>query len=70
LERSIGPEYGALADLLGEVRPLMKERIPTEEARNAAMDEMFEQGILRLLRQGEREEALEVAKRCICSSSD
>ncbi|MBW3624584.1 MAG: bifunctional precorrin-2 dehydrogenase/sirohydrochlorin ferrochelatase [Armatimonadetes bacterium] len=69
LERAIGPEYGELADLLGELRPLMKQHIPTEEARNDVMDEMLSRGVLKLLRQGKREEALEVAEACICSSS-
>jgi precorrin-2 dehydrogenase/sirohydrochlorin ferrochelatase len=69
LERSIGPEYGELADLLGELRPLMKEHIPSEEARNEVMDDMLSKGVLKLLRQGKRQEALEVAQRCICSSS-
>lgn len=69
LERAIGPEYGELADLLGELRPLMKEHIPTEEARNEVMDEMLSRGVLKLLRQGRREEAKEVAAECICSSS-
>ena len=69
LERAIGPEYGELADLMGELRPLMKQRIPTEEARNEVMDEMLSRGVLKLLRQGKREEAREVAEACICSSS-
>jgi siroheme synthase-like protein len=69
LERAVGPEYGELADLLGDLRPLMKERIPTEEARNEVMDEMMSRGVLKLLRQGKRDEAREVATECICSSS-
>ena len=69
LERAIGPEYGVFAGMLGELRPLMKERIPTEEARNAAMDAMLSRGVLKLLRQGKRDEAMEVARECICTSS-
>jgi siroheme synthase-like protein len=68
-ERAIGPEYGEFAELLGELRPLFKEHIPSEEARNVAMDEMLSRGVLKLLRQGDREAAMEVAKECICSSS-
>jgi siroheme synthase-like protein len=70
LERSIGPEYGDFAEMLGELRPLFKRHVPTEEARNGVMDDMLSRGVLKLLRQGKREEAREVAERCICSSSD
>lgn len=70
LERAIGPEYGEMADLMGDLRPMMKQYIPTEEARNEVMDEMMRRGILKLLRQGKRDEAREVAEACICSSSD
>ncbi len=69
LERAIGPEYGEFAEMMGELRPLMKERIPTEEARNEVMDAMLKGGVLKLLRQGKRDDAMEVARQCICSSS-
>ena len=70
LSRAIGPEYGEMADMMGELRPLMKQHIPSEEARNEVMDEMLSRGVLKLLRQGKRDEAMEVARQCICSSSD
>ena len=69
LERAIGPEYGALAELLGELRPLFKQYVPTEEARNEVMDEMLSRGVLKHLRRGQIDQAREVATACICSSS-
>jgi len=57
LASSIGPEYGALAELLGRMRPFVQERIPDPKRRADAFRRLIESSVLELLRAGECEAA-------------
>ena len=65
LECRYGPEYGELADLLGDLRDEVKARYSTMSERKAAYVRVLESEALLLLSQGKREEALLEARRCI-----
>lgn len=69
LEQEIGPEYGLLARLLAQYRPLLKEVISEEEVRSEVLLEGLRRGILDLLRENRFEEAEELLKECILSRS-
>lgn len=69
-----GPEWGVLTDIMGELRadPDVRDALagmPAAE-RRARWHEIFATGILTLIRLGHRRQAKEVAKACLCSSSD
>ncbi|HEY3269246.1 MAG TPA: bifunctional precorrin-2 dehydrogenase/sirohydrochlorin ferrochelatase [Armatimonadota bacterium] len=65
LETEIGPEYQALNDLLGRLRPEVKRRYPEEAPRNDVLDRMLSAGVLDLLREGRAGEAEELAWKCL-----
>ncbi len=59
IEGSIGPEWGELNDLLGSLRPVAKEALATDRDRKAMFDRILDAGVLELLRDGRREEAMQ-----------
>ena len=65
LESRFGPEYGELADLLGELREEVKAKYPNEEDRRQAFGRILSSDVLDLLAQGKRDEAIERARKCI-----
>jgi precorrin-2 dehydrogenase/sirohydrochlorin ferrochelatase len=65
LQRTIGPEYAEVNDLLGTLRKSAKQVLPTDIDRKRFFDSIIATGILDLLREGRRREAFEaVAKAC------
>ena len=54
---ALGPQYGALADLLGEMRTLVASRLPDFEQRRGAYRRMIDSEALGLLEQNEPEAA-------------
>jgi precorrin-2 dehydrogenase/sirohydrochlorin ferrochelatase len=65
LTGQFGPEWEALNDLLGRLRPEVKRRYPEEAPRNDVLARMLDAGVLDLLRAGRAGEAEEVAWKCI-----
>ncbi len=65
LESRFGPEYGELADLLGELREEVKAKYPDECDRRQAFSRILSSDVLDLLAQGKRDEAIERARKCI-----
>lgn len=66
VESCIGPEYGDLAWLLGELRDEVKSSHPAASDRLAAFDRIIDDAeILRLLAAGEKEAAIGKARQCI-----
>jgi precorrin-2 dehydrogenase/sirohydrochlorin ferrochelatase len=57
IEEAIGPEYGELADLLGEMRELAKQQIESQPVRERVFRSILDSEIIDLLRQGRREDA-------------
>lgn len=70
LEAAIGPEYGALAELLGELRPAVLARGRDEAARRRAWEAVLDSEVLELLRRGEAQAAREKAEECISLELD
>jgi precorrin-2 dehydrogenase/sirohydrochlorin ferrochelatase len=71
LADSYGPEYGELADLLGELRrsPAVRARLArlSDAERRARWRAVLDTDILTLLRAGKPEAATELAAACLCS---
>ena len=65
LEPEVGPEYGALADLLGEIRDEVKAKYPNQADRNLAYRRILESDVLSLLKAGKLDEARKKARECI-----
>lgn len=65
LNAHIGPEWQALNDLLGRLRPEVKRRYPEEAPRNDVLARMLEAGVLDLLRDGQEAEAEDLAWKCL-----
>ncbi len=65
LNGHIGPEWKALNDLLGRLRPEVKRRYPEEAPRNDVLARMLDAGVLDLLRNGRDAEAEELAWKCL-----
>ena len=65
LETEFGPEYGDLADLMGELRDEVKSKCPDQADRNRAFVRILDSDVLDLLAQGKRDEAMEKARECI-----
>jgi precorrin-2 dehydrogenase/sirohydrochlorin ferrochelatase len=65
LESEFGPEYGELADLMGELRDEVKSKYPDQADRNRAFVRILNSDVLDLLAQGKRDEAMEKARECI-----
>ncbi|HVG24938.1 MAG TPA: bifunctional precorrin-2 dehydrogenase/sirohydrochlorin ferrochelatase [Thermoanaerobaculia bacterium] len=65
LQRSIGPEYAEVNDVLGTLRDGAKRVLPTDIDRKRFFDGIIAAGILPLLREGQRREAYEtIARAC------
>ncbi len=65
LESDYGPEYGELAELMGELRSEIKSRYAHSADRMRAYERILESDVLRLLAEGKRDEARQRALRCI-----
>ncbi|MEA2239374.1 MAG: precorrin-2 dehydrogenase [Thermoanaerobaculia bacterium] len=59
LQRTIGPEYAEVNDLLGTLRKSAKRVLPTDVDRKHFFDGIIAAGILDMLREGRRREAYE-----------
>lgn len=57
LETLIGPEYGDLATLLGELRPELRSRYPDEKARMEAAFRLVDSDLLNIMREKGLDEA-------------
>jgi siroheme synthase-like protein len=65
LQRTIGPEYAEVNDVLGTLRDGAKRVLPTDVDRKRFFDGIIAQGILPMLREGRRREAYEtIARAC------
>src|SRR3954453_23759675 len=65
LQRTIGPEYAQVNDLLGTLRKSAKSVLPTDTDRKRFFDGIIAVGVLDMLRDGRRREAFEaVARAC------
>ncbi len=53
LETLVGPEYGVLADLLGALRPRVKDSIPDAAGRERFWQSVLDSDILELIRRGQ-----------------
>lgn len=65
LECEFGPEYGALTDILGQIRDEVKAKYPDQEDRGKAYLRILDSDVLDLLKQGKQDEAMERARKCI-----
>jgi siroheme synthase-like protein len=65
LQASIGPEYGTLAQILGEVRAQVIERVTEPEARARLFDRLGDEEFLALVRRGETDKARAEMQRLI-----
>lgn len=65
LTEHIGPEWQALNDLLGRMRPELKRRYVEEAPRNDVLARMLDAGVLDLLREGRPEDAEALAWTCM-----
>ena len=63
LQRTIGPEYAEVNDVLGTLRDGAKATLPTDVDRKRFFDGIIARGILDLLRSGRRREAYETIRR-------
>lgn len=70
LERSVGPEYGALAALMGELRAEVKRVHADEAARRRVWQRILDSEVIDLLREGRPEAARERARQCISLPPD
>ncbi len=57
VERFVGPEYGQLAEILGDLREEMKARCPDPARRAELWRDILDSGVLTLLREERLEEA-------------
>lgn len=65
LQRTIGPEYAEVNDLLGTLRKSAKSVLPTDVDRKRFFDGIIAAGVLDMLRDGRRRDAFEgVARAC------
>ncbi len=65
LQRSIGPEYAEINDVLATLRDGAKAVLPTDVDRKRFFDGIIARGVLEMLREGRREEAYEtIAAAC------
>ena len=65
LQRTVGPEYAEVNDVLGTLREGAKKVLPTDVDRKRFFDGIIARGILELLRDGKRREAYQaIADAC------
>lgn len=69
LRKVVGPEYAEVNDLLGTLRPGAKKVLPTDTDRKRFFDGILARGVLVMLREGRRREALETIARA-CEEAD
>lgn len=65
IARELGPAYGELLDLLGELRPQIIERFPNFNTRRQIWYRLIDSAALELLAKGERDAALAELRRVI-----
>jgi len=70
LERAVGPEYGALAELMGELRAEVKRAHADQAARLRVWQRILDSEVIDLLRAGQPEAARERARQCISLPPD
>lgn len=61
IEEAIGPEYGDLAGIMGELREAAKSRIPEQAEREMIFKKVLSSEVPELLRQGKKPEARKLA---------
>jgi siroheme synthase-like protein len=65
LQRTVGPEYSEINDLLGSLRESAKSVLPTDIDRKRFFDGIIAKGVLPMLREGRSREAYEtIAAEC------
>jgi siroheme synthase-like protein len=65
LQRTVGPEYAEINDLLGTLRKSARSVLPTDVDRKRFFDGIIGAGVLGMLREGRRREAFEaIARAC------
>jgi siroheme synthase-like protein len=65
LQRTVGPEYSEINDLLGSLRESAKSVLPTDIDRKRFFDGIIAKGVLPMLREGRSREAYEtIAEEC------
>jgi precorrin-2 dehydrogenase/sirohydrochlorin ferrochelatase len=67
LEEVVGEEYGALARLMGELRPLAEQQIKGQNRRQRLYEEIVNSNVLDLLRAGKHDEARRKCERLLAS---
>jgi siroheme synthase-like protein len=67
LEEQIGPEYGELVFLLGQMRRLLKEEVTDPVVRRKAIEDLLPPGILAAPAQGKIDTIKKQVKECISS---
>lgn len=65
MEKHFGPEYAEMLKLMGEVRALMRERVPELDRRMEALTAIANSDLLDRLRAGERPSARDVLERAL-----
>lgn len=67
LERNIGDEYGEFVEILGNLRPVIQERVSDISKRQEILETLVYSDILELLQAGEREKVRERIEQCMSS---
>ncbi len=65
LQREIGPEYGALLNLVKELRPEIARRVPDFSARRDLWYRIIDSGVLETLEQGHTDAAAQIVRSLI-----
>lgn len=65
IERTIGPEWGELVDMLRATRGQLKERYLDMPSRARAIEELLDAGIVERLAEGDTRTAAELLARCL-----
>ncbi len=68
LEAVIGPEYATLADWLGEFRPLVREQVRSEAAREALWQAMIDSPELELLKRDDQAAARQLVEKLLAEA--
>jgi siroheme synthase-like protein len=63
LIRTVGPEYAEVNDLLGTLRDGAKKTLPTDTDRKRFFDSLIAAGIIDMIRNGHRDDAIATVKR-------
>lgn len=61
----VGPEYGALSELLGDIRKNIINRIPDKKRRSALFHNLINPKIIGLLKKNKKQEALGLAEKMV-----